>query len=80
MKLTARSSVLAPMHGLDYIPPSLIALAVRKVYRHRIVLARPENERSLQWGSDLKAIDELMAGITIDDVIEEVLQTVETPL
>ena len=73
-------SVLAPLHGLDYIAPSLVALAVRKVYPHRMVLTVPENEKSLQWGSDLKAVAELLEGRTVEDVIEEVLQTVETPL
>jgi hypothetical protein len=34
----------------------------------------------LQWGSDMKAVAELLEGMTVENVIEDVLQTVETPL
>lgn len=40
----------------------------------------PENERSMQWGSSVEAVRALLDGITVGDVIEEVLQTVEVPL
>ena len=40
----------------------------------------PENERSMQWGSSIEAVRAVLDGITVDDVIEEVLQTVEVPL
>jgi len=71
---------LAPLHGLDYIPPSLVALAARKIYPHRLTLATPENERSMQWGSSLDAVREELEGITVEDVIEDVLNSVEVPL
>ncbi|EKG16562.1 hypothetical protein MPH_06338 [Macrophomina phaseolina MS6] len=71
---------LAPLHGLDYVPPSLVALAARKIYPHRIILTTPENERSMQWGSSLEAVREVLNGVTADDVIEDVLQQVEVPL
>jgi hypothetical protein len=73
-------SALAPLHNLDYIPPSLIALAARKIYPHRIVMTAPENERSMQWGSSLEAVKAVLDGVTVEDVIEEVLQSVEVPL
>ena len=71
---------LAPLHGLDYVPPSLVALAVRKIYPHRIRLATTETERSLQWGSDPVAIKALLEGFTVEDAIEHTLAAVETPL
>ncbi|KAJ4372590.1 hypothetical protein N0V86_007952 [Didymella sp. IMI 355093] len=71
---------LAPLHGLDYISPSMVALAARKIYPHRIVITAPENERSLQWGSSLEAVKAVLDGVTADDVVEEVLQSVEVPL
>jgi hypothetical protein len=74
------SRALAPLHGLDFIPPSLVALAARKVYTHRLVLATSANERSLLWGSDPEAVEEMLHGITVEDVIEEVLVNVEAPL
>ncbi|KAF3031994.1 hypothetical protein E8E12_000612 [Didymella heteroderae] len=71
---------LAPLHGLDYVSPSMVGLAARKIYPHRIVITAPENERSLQWGSSLEAVKAVLDGVTSDDVVEEVLQSVEVPL
>jgi len=73
---------LAPLHDLDYATPSLIALAARKIYLHRIEIVKPEKERSMQWGSDLDAISALLEGIGAEDVIEDVLgsEGVEAPL
>lgn len=78
--LNTLTQVLAPLHGLDYISPSLVALAARKVYPHRITITKPENERSMQWGSSLEAVKAVLEGVTVDDIIEEVLQSVEVPL
>lgn len=71
---------LAPLHNLAYIPPSLVDLAARKVYAHRIVLATSKTERSLQWGSDTKAVEEALRGVTVEDAIESVIASVEAPL
>ncbi|TVY71344.1 hypothetical protein LSUE1_G008451 [Lachnellula suecica] len=73
---------LAPLHNLSYATPSLIALAARKIYPHRIHIVKPEKERSMQWGSDVDAIAALLDGIGAEDVIEDALGTVgaETPL
>ena len=73
-------SALAPLHGLSYVTPSLVALAARKIYPHRIAITSPENERSMQWGSSLDAVKAVLEGVTVEDVIEEVLQSVEVPL
>lgn len=74
------AQALAALHGLDYVPPSLIALAARKVYPHRLILATAQTERSLQWGSDPEAVKQLLEGITVADAIEDVLASIETPL
>ncbi|KAF2004323.1 hypothetical protein P154DRAFT_572363 [Amniculicola lignicola CBS 123094] len=74
------SHTLAPLHGLSYISPSLVALAARKIFPHRIIITSPENERSMQWGSSLDAVKAVLDGVTPEDVIEEVLQSVEVPL
>ncbi|KAH8668170.1 hypothetical protein BGZ60DRAFT_45069 [Tricladium varicosporioides] len=73
---------LAPLHNLSYATPSLLALAARKIYPHRIHIVKPENERSMQWGSDLDAVAALLEGMTTEDVIEDVLgcSGAETPL
>ncbi|PBP27461.1 hypothetical protein BUE80_DR001714 [Diplocarpon rosae] len=64
---------LAPLHGLTYVTPSLVALATRKIYPHRIHIVEPKNERSMQWGSDLDAISALLEDVGAEDVIEDVL-------
>ncbi|KAK5019327.1 hypothetical protein LTR16_001695 [Cryomyces antarcticus] len=71
---------LAPLHALSYVPPSLVALAARKVYMHRVLLVRPEEERSMQWGSEIEAVREAMVGVSVEGVVEEVLGAVEVPL
>lgn len=64
---------LATLHNLTFVTPSLITLAARKIYLHRIQIVKPENERSMQWGSDIEAVALLLKGITAEDILEEVL-------
>ena len=71
---------LAPLHSLDFVTPSLVALAARKIYRHRIHITAPEDERSMQYGSNLAAVAALLEGVTAEGIIEEVLASVEAPL
>lgn len=78
LELLSRS--LAPLHGLDYVTPSLVQLAARKVYLHRIDMVDPERERSMQWGSELAAVEAVLEGVCPEDVIEDVLGMVTVPL
>nr|POF18681.1 hypothetical protein CFP56_62189 [Quercus suber] len=78
--LRSLAQALAPLHGLDYVPPSLIALAARKVYAHRLILATAQTERSLQWGSDPVAVQQVLEGVSVQDAIDDVLASIETPL
>ena len=57
-----------------------MSLAARKIYPHRIAITSAENERSMQYGSDLAAIASILEGVRPEDVIEEVLEEVEAPL
>lgn len=79
-QLRTLSSALAPLHGLDYVPPSLVVLAAHKIYPHRLVLATSSTEKSLQWGSDPSAVGRLLQDITVEGVIEDVLASFESPL
>ena len=79
-KLKSGPRTLAPLHGISFVTPSLVRLAARKVYQHRVMITKPEDEISLQWGSTLEAVREYLDGLLADDVIEEVLKTVEVPL
>lgn len=80
IQFVALAKYLAPLHGINFVTPSLVALAARKVYPHRIAMAEPKRERSMQYGSDFAAVSELLNGITPQDVIEEVLNTVPGPI
>ncbi|KAG9242765.1 hypothetical protein BJ878DRAFT_425193 [Calycina marina] len=73
---------LAPLHGLSYATPSLVGLAARKIYLHRIHIVTPNRERSLQWGSDVETVAALLEGIGPEEVIEDVLGSsgAEVPL
>lgn len=75
-----RLSCLAPLQQMDYVCPSLVATAARKVYRHRILLSKPEDDRSILYGSNLKAVGLLLADATAENTIERVLSQVEAPL
>jgi hypothetical protein len=79
-QLRTLSSALAPLHGLDYVPPSLVVLAAHKIYPHRLILATSSTEKSLQWGSDPSAVGRILEGITVEGVIEDVLASFESPL
>jgi len=78
--LESLARLLSSLHGLDFLTPSLAQLAVKKVYRHRITIVSPENERSLQYGSDLAAVKIALADVTAETVIDEVLNMIEVPL
>ncbi|KAL7955319.1 hypothetical protein V8C34DRAFT_292006 [Trichoderma compactum] len=71
---------LAPLHKLDFVTPALVGLAVRKVYLHRIRITEPEKERSMQWGSQLEAVEALLEDVGPEEVMEEVLEMVTAPL
>ncbi|PWY65574.1 hypothetical protein BO70DRAFT_185534 [Aspergillus heteromorphus CBS 117.55] len=75
----AFSKLLAVLHGIDYLTPSIVALAAKKVFRHRIIVASPEEDRSLQYGSDFKAVSQVLEYANPDSILDGVL-TLEAPL
>ncbi|KAI0883251.1 uncharacterized protein GGS22DRAFT_168235 [Annulohypoxylon maeteangense] len=76
----ALAKSLAALHGLDYVTPALVGLAAKKAYAHRIRITSVEKERSLQWGSEVGAVEALLEGVDAEYVIEDVLGMVEAPL
>lgn len=74
------SRSLAVLHGLDFVTPSLVRLAVRKAYLHRIQITEPYRERSMQWGSELRAVESLLQGMGPEQVMQDVLQQVTAPI
>lgn len=71
---------LAPLHGLHYVTPSLVALAAKKIYLHRIPIVAAENERSMQWGSNLDAVEAALEEVGPEECVDDVLDAVEVPL
>ncbi|RKF72196.1 hypothetical protein GcM1_249258 [Golovinomyces cichoracearum] len=81
-KFEKLAKCLAPLHNLNYVTPALVALAAKKIYSHRIRIVKPEEERSMQWGSDIEAVTALLEGIGAEEILEEVLGSsgAEAPL
>ncbi|KIW33526.1 uncharacterized protein PV07_00367 [Cladophialophora immunda] len=75
----ALAKYLAPFHGINYVTPSLVALAAKKIYPHRIIMATPGRERSTQYGTDLASARDILNDLDPDKVIQNVLDTVECP-
>ncbi|CAG7947260.1 unnamed protein product [Penicillium nalgiovense] len=73
------AQLLAPLHGIDYLTPSIVALAARRVFRHRIIVTPPGEDRSLQYGSNLHAVSDVLADVTPDSILDGVL-ALEPPL
>ncbi|KAH6649123.1 hypothetical protein BKA67DRAFT_523156 [Truncatella angustata] len=73
---------MAVLHGLDFVTPALVALALRKVYLHRIrIVTDPRREeRSMQWGSEVAAVEQLLEGVGPEEVMEDVIEMVDVPL
>ncbi|KAI5811092.1 hypothetical protein DFH27DRAFT_531396 [Peziza echinospora] len=71
---------LCPLNGLQFATPSLVALAVYKIYGHRIVVADKETDRSVMWGSKKDAVDKYLAQVDADMIIDNVLEEVRAPL
>ena len=70
---------LAPLHGIDYVTPSLLELAAKKVFPHRLIIASPDKERSTQFGSDIEAIKQYLKGLDPETIVDAVLAKVPTP-
>ncbi|KAJ4579116.1 hypothetical protein HRR81_003267 [Exophiala dermatitidis] len=75
----ALAKYLAPFHGIDYVTPALVALAAKKIYPHRIVIASPSRERSTLYGTDVATAGDLLRDLDPHKVIQEVLDTVDCP-
>ncbi|CAG7928850.1 unnamed protein product [Penicillium olsonii] len=73
------AELLAPLHGIDFLTPSIVALAARKVFRHRIIVTAPGEDRSLQYGSNIHAVSHVLAEVTADSILDGVL-ALEPPL
>lgn len=71
---------LAPLLGVEFVSSSLVSLAAPKIYPHRIAISIAEDERSMQYGSNIAAVSTMLEGITPEQVIEFVLEEVEVPL
>jgi MoxR-like ATPase len=79
VSLKPSNRFLAPLHGIDYLTPSIVALAARKVFRHRIIVTAPGHDRSLQYGSDLAAVSQVLADVNPDTILDGVLE-LEPPI
>jgi MoxR-like ATPase len=85
--LALLARVLAPLHGVPVVTPALVALALRKVYAHRVVLVGEEEsgrDGEAGWdGGDDGGTEEGGEGVEeerVELVMEQVLADVPVPL
>lgn len=71
---------LAPLHGIDFVTPSLMELAAKKVFSHRMVIAQADRERSTQFGSNIDAVKAYVDSLTAETVVDLVLAKVPPPI
>jgi hypothetical protein len=71
---------LAPLHGIDFVTPSLIELAAKKVFPHRLIIARPDQERSTQFGSNVEVIKQYVESLSPELIIDKVVAKVPVPM
>ncbi|KAF2156430.1 hypothetical protein K461DRAFT_95869 [Myriangium duriaei CBS 260.36] len=74
------AKAMAVLHSLDFVTPAIVALAVRKVYYHRLKLADEHTERSLRWGGDPLAVQQEMQHVDVELAMDAVISTVQSPL
>lgn len=65
---------------MQYSTPSVVALAAKKVYRHRLILSSPHEERSMQYGSAIAAVNGVLRELTADGIVEAVINSIACPL
>lgn len=74
------TEAVASESGIPVITPTTVALASEKVYAHRVELVKkPEDERSMQWGSDYGAVAESLRTASVEKCIEDAVLAVEVP-
>jgi hypothetical protein len=65
---------------MDYLTPSIIAIAAKKTFSHRTIMATPDRDRSLQYGSEINAVSRILEEETQETVVESVVDSIEPPL
>ncbi|CDK29583.1 unnamed protein product [Kuraishia capsulata CBS 1993] len=69
------------VNDYEYCIPSVVKIAVRKLLPMRIqVLQKAENEPTLQWGSDIRLVQEMIMRWNADFIVEDVLNHVQPPI
>ncbi|TGZ84332.1 hypothetical protein EX30DRAFT_104339 [Ascodesmis nigricans] len=72
---------LAVIHGLDFVTPALVTLAISKIYNHRLeIIQRPKLERSVLYGSGTGTVGQYLERITPEMVVDDAVKSVRVPL
>lgn len=74
------SRCLCLLFDREFVIPTIVKLACRKLVPFKITMVEPELEPTLQYGSDQELVKELMARMTPKMVLEDVLRKVAPPL
>ncbi|KAK9469680.1 hypothetical protein V1512DRAFT_15343 [Lipomyces arxii] len=71
---------LCPLHHVGYAIPTIVVIAARKVFGHRINMATAAEDRSVLYGSDPKAVGQFLQEWTPDLVLDDIFETVPAPI
>ncbi|RMZ84843.1 hypothetical protein DV737_g1000, partial [Chaetothyriales sp. CBS 132003] len=65
---------LAPLHGIDFVTPSLVGLAAKKVYMHRLIISSPRRDSGRKHDHNIDASKQQLVERDPEEVIESVLE------
>jgi hypothetical protein len=74
------SQCLCVLFDREYVIPTVVKLACRKLIPFKIRMVAPDLEPTLQYGSDADLVKELLRRMTPKLVLEDVLRKVSPPL
>lgn len=74
---------LAHTEGIDYVTPAMVQRAFRDILPFqldRLIIDKPSQDLSTMYGSNLELVKELMSVINKEDIVEMIINKVDTPI
>uniref|UniRef100_A0A060TC72 ARAD1D37334p n=1 Tax=Blastobotrys adeninivorans TaxID=409370 RepID=A0A060TC72_BLAAD len=71
---------LSVLHGYDFVTPSIVVIAARKVFPLRLEMCEVTDEPSISYGGDIKLLRQWMKKWDQELIVEDVLSSVAPPI
>jgi hypothetical protein len=71
---------LCVLHDHDFVTPSIVAVAARKIFPLKIEMCEPQDEPTLQYGSDIKLVSKWIQKWDQELIVENVLDNASPPV